>query len=231
MQEPGRDMERKWGRNREMEGTKARVYKRPRHCKIIISARISSWDCEGEVHSEECMKDASRHWQTRFRHIWKSTETSLFGAPNRRIARVTGCVQVRLVARTSDNRASWIQQFNITYYYGTEAWHIKNTSPFGRWDSIHLARETLTEATCQCAEIDCWSRSLSALSNLAVNSSTQETVTRVNRLINTWSADDALSTEGFEGIKANYKKLVSGLNEIKTQSDRDVKYTRVDMTS
>ena len=91
--------------------------------------------------------------------------------------------------------------------------------------------ETLTKATCQCAEIDCWSRSLSALSNLAVNSSTQETVTRVNRLINTWSADDALSTEGFEGIKANYKKLVSGLNEIKTQSDRDVKYTRVDMTS
>jgi len=72
-------------------------------------------------------------------------------------------------------------------------------------------------------EIDCWSRSISALSNLAVNSSTQDTVNRVNRLIATWSADDALSTEGFEGIKANYKKLVSGLNDIKTQSDRDVK--------
>jgi len=95
----------------------------------------------------------------------------------------------------------------------------------------HLARETLTDATSQCAEIDCWSRSISALSNLAVNSSTQETVNRVNRLIATWSADDALTTEGFEGIKSNYKKLVSGLSDIKTQSDRDAKYTRVDMTS
>ena len=89
----------------------------------------------------------------------------------------------------------------------------------------------LTEAPFQCAEIDCWSRSISALSNLAVNSSTQETINRVNRLINTWSADDAPSTEGFEGIKANYKKLVSGLSDIKTQSDRDVKYTRVHMAS
>jgi SAGA-associated factor 29 len=89
----------------------------------------------------------------------------------------------------------------------------------------------LTEATSKCAEIDCWSRSISALSNLAVNSSTQETVNRVNRIITTWPPDDALSAEGFEGIKANYKKLVSGLGDIKTQSDRDVKYTRVDMTS
>ncbi|KAH9953344.1 SGF29 tudor-like domain-containing protein [Russula dissimulans] len=75
-------------------------------------------------------------------------------------------------------------------------------------------------------EIDCWSRStssISALSNLAVNSSTQETVNRVNRLISTWPADDALPAEGLEGLKANYKKLVSGLNDIKTQSDRDVK--------
>jgi SAGA-associated factor 29 len=47
----------------------------------------------------------------------------------------------------------------------------------------------------------------------------------------TWPADDPLSTDGFEGIKANYKKLVTGLNDIKTQSDKDVKYTRVDMTS
>ncbi|KAI0278289.1 SGF29 tudor-like domain-containing protein [Russula aff. rugulosa BPL654] len=72
-------------------------------------------------------------------------------------------------------------------------------------------------------EIDCWSRSISALSNLAVNSSTQDTINRVNRLIATWPADDTLSAEGFEGIKANYKKLVSGLNDIKTQSDRDAK--------
>lgn len=75
-------------------------------------------------------------------------------------------------------------------------------------------------------EIDCWSHStssISALSNLAINSSTQETVNRINRLITAWPADDALPAEGLEGIKANYKKLVSGLNDIKTQSDRDVK--------
>lgn len=47
----------------------------------------------------------------------------------------------------------------------------------------------------------------------------------------TWPADGALSAEGFEGIKADYKKLVTGLGDIKTQSDRDVKYTCVDMTS
>jgi SAGA-associated factor 29 len=75
-------------------------------------------------------------------------------------------------------------------------------------------------------EIDCWSRStssISALSNLAINSSTPETVNRVNRLITAWPADDALPAEGLEDIKANYKKLVTGLNDIKTQSDRDVK--------
>ncbi|KAH9985073.1 SGF29 tudor-like domain-containing protein [Russula compacta] len=71
-------------------------------------------------------------------------------------------------------------------------------------------------------EIDCWSRSISALSNLAVNSSTQDTVNRVNRLINTWPTDDALP-EGLDGVEANYKRLVSGLHNIKTQSDRDVK--------
>ncbi|KAI9443512.1 SGF29 tudor-like domain-containing protein [Lactarius indigo] len=74
-------------------------------------------------------------------------------------------------------------------------------------------------------EIDCWSHSISALSNLAVNSSTQETVGRVNRLIATWPADDAFPADGFESVnlKSNYKKLVAGLKDIKTQSDGDVK--------
>jgi hypothetical protein len=84
----------------------------------------------------------------------------------------------------------------------------------------------------QCSEIDCWSHatsSISALSNLALNSSTQETVARVNRLIDIWPADDAFLTEGYETIKANFKKLASGLNDIKAQSERDVKYARLDM--
>lgn len=41
-----------------------------------------------------------------------------------------------------------------------------------------------------------------------------------------WPADDAFLTEGFE---TNYKKLVSGLNDIKTQSDKDIKYTYPDI--
>lgn len=45
----------------------------------------------------------------------------------------------------------------------------------------------------------------------------------MNRLISAWPADDALPAEGLEGIKANYKKLVAGLKEIKTQSDQDAK--------
>lgn len=126
----------------------------------------------------------------------------------------------------------WIedQELNSTVWNGGAAY--PNYLPLPKVGFVcHLARESLTEATSQCAEIDLWSRSISALSNLAVNSSTQETANRVNRLIATWPADGALSTEGFEGIKATYKKLVTGLNDIKTQSDRDAKYTRVDMTS
>jgi hypothetical protein len=42
------------------------LYERPRHGKIIISAPISSWDCEGETESEG-MKDAS--CQTRWTYL------------------------------------------------------------------------------------------------------------------------------------------------------------------
>ncbi|KAH9168466.1 SGF29 tudor-like domain-containing protein [Lactarius sanguifluus] len=74
-------------------------------------------------------------------------------------------------------------------------------------------------------EIECWSHSISALSNLEVNSSTPETVGRVNRLITTWPTDDAFPADGFESVnlKSNYKKLATGLKEIKTQSDSDIK--------
>jgi hypothetical protein len=44
----------------------SRLYEVPRHGKIIISAPISSWDCEGEIESEG-MKGASR--QTRWIYL------------------------------------------------------------------------------------------------------------------------------------------------------------------
>lgn len=75
-------------------------------------------------------------------------------------------------------------------------------------------------------EIDCWSHattSIAALSNLAVNSSTLETVDRVNQLIDTLPADDAFPADGFESVKSNYRKLALGLKEIKMQSDKDTK--------
>ncbi|KAH9045004.1 SGF29 tudor-like domain-containing protein [Lactarius hengduanensis] len=71
-------------------------------------------------------------------------------------------------------------------------------------------------------EIDYWSHSISALSNLA-NSSTPETVGRVNRLIATWPADDAFPADGFESVNLKSKKLATGLREIKTESDSDIK--------
>ena len=85
-----------------------RLYESPRHGKIIISAPISSWDCEGEAQREH------------ERRIW-SDALDIFGSPPRLLfserrtagSRVIGCV--RLVARTSDNRTSWIQELNITY--------------------------------------------------------------------------------------------------------------------
>lgn len=56
------------------------------------------------------MKGASR--QTRWIYLESPPRPSL---SERRTAgtRVTGCVRVRLVARTSDNRASSIQELNI----------------------------------------------------------------------------------------------------------------------
>ena len=65
-----------------------------------------------------------------------------------------------------------------------------------------------------------------------MNSSTQETVDRVNQLIATLPADDAFPADGFGSVKSNYRKLESmksGLNDIKTQSDGDIKCTSLDL--
>ena len=64
-----------------------------------------------------------------------------------------------------------------------------------------------------------------------MNTSTQKTVDGVNQLIATLPADDAFPADGFESIKSNYKKLTSGLKEIKMQSDKDIKYPSLDLLS
>lgn len=75
------------------------------------------------------------------------------------------------------------------------------------------------------AELECWSHasaSLNKLHDMYRDNKPAETVGRVNRLISAWPQDDALPTEGYEGVKTVYKKLQSGLREIKSQADIEV---------
>ncbi|ETW81917.1 hypothetical protein HETIRDRAFT_384414 [Heterobasidion irregulare TC 32-1] len=75
-------------------------------------------------------------------------------------------------------------------------------------------------------ELECWShaaKSLSVLSNLCMASSAQDAVGRVNRLILAWPNDETLPAEGMDSVKTVYKKLSSGLSEIKTNSEREIK--------
>ncbi|PFH53901.1 hypothetical protein AMATHDRAFT_136099 [Amanita thiersii Skay4041] len=75
-------------------------------------------------------------------------------------------------------------------------------------------------------ELDCWSRtaeSLRTLANKYASATTCETIGRVNRLISTWPIDDAVPAEGLEGVKTIHKKLVSGIAEIKSASDDELK--------
>ncbi|THH14003.1 hypothetical protein EW146_g6279 [Bondarzewia mesenterica] len=74
-------------------------------------------------------------------------------------------------------------------------------------------------------EAECWSlaaKSLSTLSNLCTNSSAQDAIGRVNRLISVWPNDESPPAEGMDNVKTVYKKLISGLNEIKTNSEREI---------
>lgn len=64
-----------------------------------------------------------------------------------------------------------------------------------------------------------------------MNSATQDTIGRVNRLILAWPPDETLPAEGIDGVKTVYKKLVSGLNEIKTSSEREVKWVYISGTN
>ncbi|TFY81143.1 hypothetical protein EWM64_g2878 [Hericium alpestre] len=65
--------------------------------------------------------------------------------------------------------------------------------------------------------------SLSALNKLCNDTALQETIGRVNRLISAWPSDDTPPAEGIDGVKTIYKKLTSALNDIKANSDKEVK--------
>lgn len=79
------------------------------------------------------------------------------------------------------------------------------------------------------AEIDCWTRaseSISKLSNIYGSEESHETIGRVNRLLSTWPADDTVPAEGFDSLKSTYKKLTSGLSEIKNQAEKEARYSQ-----
>jgi SAGA-associated factor 29 len=56
------------------------------------------------------------------------------------------------------------------------------------------------------------------------NPGTRETIGRVNRLISSWPSDDTLPAEGFDGVKPVYKKLLSGLQEVKSNAEEEARY-------
>lgn len=77
------------------------------------------------------------------------------------------------------------------------------------------------------AELECWGQATVQLSKLAQMLNEQErddTIGRVHRLLTQWPSDDALPAEGIDGVKSIYKKLISGLNEVKTNAEKDVEY-------
>ncbi|KNZ81272.1 SAGA-associated factor 29 [Termitomyces sp. J132] len=75
-------------------------------------------------------------------------------------------------------------------------------------------------------ELECWSQAAASLSTLTAQfsrSSTLETIERVNRLISAWPVDDTIPAEGFDGVKATYKKLAPALRDIQNTAEEEVK--------
>ena len=75
-------------------------------------------------------------------------------------------------------------------------------------------------------EVHCWSRaseSLTKLSNIYGNQESQDTIGRVNRFLSTWPSDDTVPAEGFDSLKTTYRKLTSGLSEIKSNAEKEAR--------
>ncbi|KIK69523.1 hypothetical protein GYMLUDRAFT_186581 [Collybiopsis luxurians FD-317 M1] len=75
-------------------------------------------------------------------------------------------------------------------------------------------------------EIQCWNHaaaSLSTFSAIYSGPATVDTIGRVNRLISAWPTDETIPAEGLDSVKAIYKKLVSGLEEIRLSSEKELK--------
>lgn len=49
----------------------------------------------------------------------------------------------------------------------------------------------------------------------------------MNRLLSAWPQDDVLPAEGYDSVKNLYRKVNTGLKEIKDSAERDVKYVQL----
>ena len=79
-------------------------------------------------------------------------------------------------------------------------------------------------------ELQCWSHASGALNVFREKyngSGSREAMERVNRSMLAWSGEDE-PLEGFETVKATYKKLNIGLNDIKSAAEAEVKYVYTD---
>ncbi|OSD07247.1 hypothetical protein PYCCODRAFT_1430489 [Trametes coccinea BRFM310] len=86
------------------------------------------------------------------------------------------------------------------------------------------SRRAASKRPASSEELECWSQaaaSLNKLSSMLSEHDRDATVGRVYRLLAEWPMDDALPSEGIDGVKSLYKKLHSGLNEIKTTAEKD----------
>ncbi|KAI0720477.1 SGF29 tudor-like domain-containing protein [Cerioporus squamosus] len=73
-------------------------------------------------------------------------------------------------------------------------------------------------------ELECWGQTRTELNKLDLMLKEQErddTIGRVHRLLSQWPLDDALPAEGIDGVKSIYKKLISGLTELKANAEND----------
>ena len=89
-----------------------------------------------------------------------------------------------------------------------------------------MRTKTLTQRIVD-TELDCWTQATVQLNKLSAMLSEQQRddpAGRVHRLLSQWPSDDSLPTEGIDGVKSIYKKLISGLNEVKTNAEKDVEY-------
>ncbi|KAI0770327.1 SGF29 tudor-like domain-containing protein [Fomes fomentarius] len=86
-------------------------------------------------------------------------------------------------------------------------------------------RRGISKRPASSEEVDCWTQATVQLNKLSAMLTEQErddAIGRVHRLLSQWPSDDSLPTEGIDGVKSIYKKLLSGFNEVKTNAEKDV---------